>query len=419
MSELNQNIAHRIIQSVASAGQPPEYGFQYFSVGLDQITQTIEQEYLNFFIKNGGSSFKVVIGGYGSGKTHFLYTIRELAWDKKYATSIVTLTAEDTPFHKLEAVYRSIVNNLQPPLTPTELLSGTEIGIEAFIVRWFHTVVETQRKLGFDDYELNKSVREWIKNNIKSYESLSFTAAVTSAFFALLENKDEDFREILMWLKGENFDRSIHKKYGIVQKINKETAFQRLRSLGQWIRQIGYNGLVILFDEAEQSPSFTKKQTAIHLNNLRQLIDACQRTSFQGFMFFYAIPDEDFLNQSGQVYEALKQRLATYLTIINPSGVKINLERLFGQDNEEIMAKNLFSVGEKLSEVYSIAYQYNFEEEKVSTTLNLVIEAAMKYVFSEVGVLRQFVQKTIMAFHMMRSNDGISISKEEANNLFE
>jgi len=72
--------AKRIIEIVGSSGTPPEYGFQYFTSGLDIYLNTIEKEYLKEFIKGGGSAFKMVIGAYGEGKTHFLYSIRELAW---------------------------------------------------------------------------------------------------------------------------------------------------------------------------------------------------------------------------------------------------------------------------------------------------------------------------------------------------
>ena len=204
-----------------------------------------------------------------------------------------------------------------------------------------------------------------------------------------------------------------------MQKVDKETAFQRLRSLGQWIRQIGFNGLVIMFDEAEQTPSFSSKQMAVHLNNLRQLIDACQRTSFQGFMFFYAIPDEEFLNQRGQVYVALQQRMATYLTVINPSGVKINLETLFGRNDEAKMDHNLFQVGKKLYDLYSIAYQLNFDDSAVSSTLTNMIAAAKDYSYYEVGILRLFVQRIIQAFHLMRSRNGTAVTLEEAQEIFQ
>ncbi|NVM22569.1 MAG: DUF2791 family P-loop domain-containing protein [Desulfobacterales bacterium] len=414
--ELDQSIAHRIIASVGSAGVPPEYGFQYFTVGLDDIIDVIDKEYLKLLIKGGGSSFKVIIGGYGSGKTHLLYTIRELAWKNNFATSYVTLTPEETPFHKLELVFGAIVNNLQPPLTGPEILSGSERGIENFLIRWFNTIVDRYRTLGLEEYELNDVLEEYVKSNIKGYESTSFTNAIRQSFLSLLNDNYEDFETILTWLKGESYNRRDHSKYGILQKIDKTTAFPRLRSLGNWIRSIGYSGLVILFDEAEQTPSFSSRQISLHLNNLRQLIDACQSTSFQGFMIFYAIPDEDFLQRRGFVYEALKQRLATYFNAMNPSGVKLNLEELFG-DRPEQIKQLLFSIGNKLSMIYSIAYDVEFDSGKLENAINLIVEKAFEQRFIEVGILRTFVQKVIEAFHYLRNEPNLPFTEETADQI--
>lgn len=409
LEKLDRNIAHRIISSVGSTGQPPEYGFQYFSVGLDEINDVIDEEYLQFLIKGGGSSFKAIIGGYGSGKTHFLYTIRELAWKNNFATSYVTLTPEETPFHKLELVYRSIVNNLQPPLKPQEVLAGSERGIENFIIRWYNTIVERYRDLGLEDDELGEVLEEYVKSNIKGYESTSFTNAVRQSFLSLLTDSDEDRESIMTWLKGESYNRKEHSRFGILQKLDKTTAFQRLRSLGQWIRSLGFSGLVILFDEAEQTPSFSSRQISLHLNNLRQIIDACQSTNFQGFMIFYAIPDEDFLERRGFVYEALKQRLATSFTIFNPSGVKINLENLFGE-NPEQLREHLYQVGLNLSSIFCLAYDTSIDQERLDNAISIVVEK--EGAFFEPGYKRNFVQKVISVFHFMRRTPDTPITDE-------
>ena len=408
-NELDKNVAHRIIASVGGTGQPPEYGFQYFSVGLDQITKILDEEYFQSFIKNGGSSFKAIIGGYGSGKTHFLYTLRELAWQNNFATSYVTLTPEEAPFHKLELVYRAVVNNLQPPLDAQEILSGSERGLENFIVRWYNAIIERYRTLGLEEHEIPDVLEDYVKSNVKGYDSTSFTNAIRNAFLSLNSNKYDDLESILAWLKGEYYNRKEHNKFGILQKLDKTTSFQRLRSVGQWIRSIGYSGLIILFDEAEQTPSFSTRQINLHLSNLREIIDKCQSTSFQGFMIFYAIPDEEFLQKPGFVYVALNQRLATYFTTFNPSGVKINLETLFG-DNPEQLTQHLYSVGIKLSEVYLAAYEYEFDHEKLESAVNLVIK--IEGGFFEPGYKRKFVQKIIAVFHVMRNDPSQPINEE-------
>ena len=137
MAELTQLVARRIIDRVGGPGEPPEYGFQYFTAGIDLYLSVIDEEYLTSLIRQGGSSFKMVVGVYGGGKTHFLLSVRDLAWKCNFVTSNVDLSPTETPFSKLELVYKDIARNMIPPLEPEELLTGYERGIEAFIRRWY------------------------------------------------------------------------------------------------------------------------------------------------------------------------------------------------------------------------------------------------------------------------------------------
>lgn len=75
---ISPHIARRIVETVGAYGTPPEYGFQFFTAGLDDYLNIIHQEYLKTYIKEeGGAAVKIVIGAYGGGKTHFLYCIRK------------------------------------------------------------------------------------------------------------------------------------------------------------------------------------------------------------------------------------------------------------------------------------------------------------------------------------------------------
>jgi hypothetical protein len=125
MTTLAPSIARRIVQEVGSAGQPPLYGTQFFTVGLERYLDTIDEEYLASFIKDGGAAFKMVVGTFGGGKTHFLYSVRDLAWGHHFAVSYVSLRSSgECPFYQLDLVYKAIINGLQPPLPPAELLGG-------------------------------------------------------------------------------------------------------------------------------------------------------------------------------------------------------------------------------------------------------------------------------------------------------
>jgi hypothetical protein len=170
-----------------------------------------------------------------------------------------------------------------------------------------------------------------------------------------------------------------------------------LRSLAQWIREIGFAGLVVLLDEAERVPSLASKQREHHLSNLRELIDECGQTAMHGTMVFYAVPDESFLEGRTQVYEALRQRVATVFDAFNPTGVKVELERVVGEP-----IPFLRDVGLKLAHVYEIAYELSFAAPDRDLAIERVAEFSFGQRFGDIGYKRLFVQKLVFALHQLR-----------------
>ncbi|HXG41127.1 MAG TPA: BREX system ATP-binding domain-containing protein [Dehalococcoidia bacterium] len=413
METLTREVARSIIEFVGSSGTPPEYGFQFFTAGLDEYLDPIEAEYLSSFVKDGGSSFKMVVGSYGGGKTHFLFCVRERAWKHNFAVSYVRLTPTETPFHKLESVYQSIVTNLTYPLTGEELLSGYERGIESFIKAWYAQVLNQFRRRGVTGDRLEEELNTYI-SSMPNCDSISFTNAVKEAFRCLLDRRDSDFSRIAQWLKAEGFDRRAdgHLRFGILQRIDKGTAFPMIRSLVRWVREVGYSGLVVLFDEAEVVPSMSGKQKDLLLSNLRELIDECGHGTLDHSMFFYAVPDENFLQGRTQIYEALRQRVSTVFETINPVGVKIYLEKLSSKP-EEVLRE----IGSKLAEIFEIAYQIKFETGVLMQSIGNIADAAYAERFGDIGYKRLFVQAVIKGFQVLRNDPTAIISLEKAKEL--
>ncbi|MCD4818369.1 MAG: ATP-binding protein [Candidatus Cloacimonetes bacterium] len=394
---LTQFVARQIIETVGGQGTPPEYGFQFFTAGLDMYLDTIDEEYLSTYVREGGSAFKMVVGIYGEGKTHFLYSIRELGWKYDYITAYIALNPEQTPFHKLQQVYKSIVANLIYPQTPEELLSGHERGIEAVIKKWYN---EKYREVSekFSEDEVYDELLRYI-SSLESYESNSFRNAIKEAFKALLEKREGDFSLIIQWLVGENPPKNMLKNYKIFEKLDKSTAFKMIRSLVEWVQEIGYAGLVILLDEAEQTPSMSSKQKNILLNNLRELIDECGHTNFKSTMWFYAVTNENFLEGKTQIYTALTQRLSSIFDEeINPTGAKIYLNRIPIEPIELLM-----KIGIKLAKTYEVAYKVSFDENVLRETLENIAKEAYKRKL-ETGYKRLFVKNMIKAFHKLRKS---------------
>jgi len=397
ISQLDQSLAKWIIQSVGGSGQPPIYGYQFFTAGIGPYLDTIEDEYLANFISAGGSSFKLVIGTYGGGKTHFLYSVQGKAWKYNYLTSYIELSQNSTPFHKLEEVYKAIVANLlYPKDVTTPLWDNYDKGIEAVLKVWFHTKKEEYSQY-FSEDKLEPALTDYV-NDIGPYESKSFQNAIKQAFLTQLHENNDGFDLIVQWLKGENPPKNLLKEYHIFEKLDKSTAFKFLRDVIRWIQEIGHAGLIILMDEAEQIPSMSTKQRETMLNNLRELVDACSRGVIKSTMFFYAVPDDSFLEGRTAVYEALNQRLATVFEgALNPTGVRIDLEHL-----KVDPGAFLKEVGEKLARIYEIAYAFSFNPDILNKKILEVSERAYREKFGEIGYKRAFVQQVIETFNELR-----------------
>jgi hypothetical protein len=374
----------------------------------------LEEEYLSSFIKDGGSSFKMVVGVYGGGKTHFLYCVRDMAWKYNYATSYVSLSPTESPFHKLDLVYRAIVNGLTPPLTAEELLSGYEKGIESFLRSWYAQKYGEVKSCVDKEEQIYEEL-EMHLDEIYGIESGSFANAVKEAFRALMYRRDEDFAVICQWLKNEGYDRKLHGRFRIFQRIDQSTAPQLIRSLAQWIKQIGYTGLVILLDEAERVPSLSTKNREQHLSNLREIIDECGQTSLQSVMLFYAVPDENFLEGRTQVYEALRQRVSpVFDDRLNPTGVKIELEKL--EERYEPL-QTLTEIGKRLKTIYEKAYSVQFSSLQSVELIQEVANECYEKRFGDIGYKRLFVQELIRNFHEMRRGRQTSSSSGSEGNV--
>lgn len=413
-SSLSQEIACKIIESVGSSGLAPAYGLEYFTAGLDAYLEALKTEYFEGVLK-ASSTAKLVVGAYGGGKTHFLYCVRNLAWKENFVVSYVSLTESESPFHQIENIYKAIVKNLLRPMTTSELASGQEGGIESFLRYWYDSKRSEFESKGFSDSELDEVLKDYARQQIRSYDSTSFTNAIRHAFLALHEKEDEKFDELVLWLKGEGWDTSFKAKYKIFQIVDKHAAPSLIRSLAEWINSIGFGGLALLFDEAEKVPSLNSKQADQLSSNLREFIDETKREQRGRVLIFYAVPDEGFLQRKGQTYEALKQRFAKFFDLETPTGTKIDLQRITPTEMESKAFLN--EVGLKLSEVYRTCYGVDLSLDALEPSLKNLIDAVWEKRYGDVSYRRIFVQSAVSAFDTLRKKKSSTISLKDAKNI--
>ncbi len=218
---MDKTFARAIINKLGGTGTPPEFGIETFTIGLERYLLVVEDEYLKGILKYNLSSFKVITGNYGGGKTHFLYTVRNLAFKHNFVVAYVSLNPTECPFDKLELVYKQITINLTPPVNEEELIKPWEKGIDNLLHRWYETCKEKVDQVN--------SLHEYLKT-IKGTESTSFQNAVKGAFTSIIAEDDEGLDAIVQWLKGEEPGRDIRARYRISERIDKATAFRMIRS---------------------------------------------------------------------------------------------------------------------------------------------------------------------------------------------
>lgn len=350
---LTQQEAQHIIRKLGESGIPPTRGLEAYTVGMDSLLGTLESEYLKGYLRDGGSSFKLVVGEYGSGKSHFLYRLRDIAWENGYVVSRTELSPKECPYDNQLKVYQAIISNLIYH-DPDPNIADTQ-GIEAFLENhFFHTM----RMLGIEQVMtsigLDVRVRMWLETILRfKVESPSYRHAVYFFLQAAAEENEAKKRVIGAWLRGESVAMKDVREFSITERIDRSVAFKMLRSLAQLVHELGYAGLALLFDEGDRMVSIGSSRTEkVACDNLREVIDRCAGESLPSTLFAYAVPPYFVTNIAPQ-YEALSQRISSKVKFSrkNPYSVQISLDQL-DYPGEELLRK----IGEKLLGVFELAY---------------------------------------------------------------
>ena len=266
----------------------------------------IDAHYLGSYLAEGGAVFKLVVGDYGSGKSHFLYCVRDRAWQRNFAVSKVDLSPKESPYDDQKRVYAAVASSIiWHELGDT---GDEERGLARFLEGTLRRLVENSGSDLQDPAAAQLPDVEALLETLQNtpIDSLSFQKAVIGYLNALLYGKELRQESLARWLQGEEVtpeDMRDLRTIGVTEKITKPNAFKMLRSLCQAVRVLGYTGLVLLFDEGDRMLSIGGKSEKVATDNLREVIDRC-REDLPGAMFMYAVPP-DFIKSIVPKYQAL------------------------------------------------------------------------------------------------------------------
>ncbi|MEP7287027.1 MAG: BREX system ATP-binding domain-containing protein [Chloroflexota bacterium] len=410
----DKRLATQIIEVLGQSGIPISKGVSYYNVGNESLLNAIDTHYLGSYLTEGGAVFKLVVGDYGSGKSHFLYCVRDRAWQRNFAVSKVDLSPKESPYDDQKRVYAAVASSiLWHVLGDT---SEEERGLARFLEGTLRRLVEASGSDLQDPTAAQLPDVEALIETLQNtpIDSLSLQKAVVGYLSALLYQKELRQESLTRWLQGEEVtpeDMRDLRTIGVTEKITKTNAFKMLRSLCQVVRALGYAGLVLLFDEGDRMLSIGGKSEKVATDNLREVIDRC-REDLPGAMFMYAVPP-DFIKSIIPKYQALDQRIRAphYFSKSNPFSPQINLDHLDIPDEELLV-----QIGYRLLPIFDIAYDTSLNADIQSQNI-AVLSAAARRAYLDMSHRRLFIKALITEWYRQKEVGEQVMSTEYAEAL--
>ena len=353
----------RKVESVAiitalRRGTVPNSGLSRLAVGIDSEEKVISSQLE--FVASGHSDCKFIRGDYGSGKTFLIARTAELAENQKFVVSHVVISP-DTPLHKLQAIYTKICAGLTTA-TDTHAL-------KSIIDTWIYGIEDRLIETGIK--EDDPMLREQTSKEIEA--TLGRVAGVSSGLASAVRvyynsNNMGDFataQAAIGWISGDATvaNRSFKSQAGVKGIVSESDALLFLRGIVYLIRQAGFSGLFVSFDEVETAQAFSRPQREKGYINLRQIVDLVDKCEIPGTFFLFAGTPAFFESAKGiRSLPPLYDRIGPISQdgFANPLQTQISLSK-FNMEKLE-------NVAYKVAEIYSEGYG-NVDSSRISPKL--------------------------------------------------
>ncbi|MBD5583820.1 MAG: DUF2791 family P-loop domain-containing protein [Clostridia bacterium] len=322
-----------IIQSLKS-GVVPRLGLQHIQVGRSEELNSFVNDVTN--ITEGGTSFRFVIGEYGSGKTFFLSLVRSIALQK----GLVTMNADLSPtkrLHGTDGQARVLLSELISSISTRTKQDGNAL---PNILEKFISKARTEAEQ--NNCEVSTVIYEHL-NDLNEYPGGYTFAQVVNKYWTAYESGNNMLKDrVLHWLKAEYTTKTDSlRDLGVREFINDSSFFNTLKLYSILVQKAGYCGLLVCMDEMVNlykiSNSVSRKANYEEILNI--LNNTLQGTlSHIGFIMSGT---PEFLtdgNRGLYSYEALKSRLTenSFSKRVGLTDYKSTVLRLANLTQEEL-----------------------------------------------------------------------------------
>ena len=294
-----------IIQSLRS-GVVPRIGLQHIQVGRSEELKSFIKDVET--IAEGGTSFRFVIGEYGSGKTFFLSLVRSIAMEK----GLVTMNADLSPtkrLHGTEGQSRRLLSDLVTSFSTRTKQDGNAL---SNIIEKFISIARDKAQVEGQDtsYIIKKMLSE-----LNDYPNGYSFAYVVNKYWEAFDSGNDALKDCsIKWLKGEYSTKSdVMKELGIRDFINDASFFNTLKLYSLFVKKAGYKGLLICLDEMVnlyKNPNSISRK--MNYEEILNILNNTLQGTISGIGFIMS-GTPDFLTDTRRglySYEALRSRLA-------------------------------------------------------------------------------------------------------------
>ena len=332
-----------IIQSLRS-GVVPRVGLQHIQVGRSDELKSFIKDLET--IADGGSSFRLIIGDYGSGKTFFLSLVRSIALEK----GLVTMTADLSPSKRLygnEGQARRLLADLVTSLSTRTKQDGNAL---TNILEKFISIAQVKAEK--EREEISFTIKNML-NELNDFPNGHSFAYIVYKYWEAYDTENDALKNcVLKWLKGEYATKTdTMRDLGIRDFINDASFFNTLKLYSVLVKKAGYKGLLINLDEMVNL--YKAAHGTSRKMNYEEILGILNNT-LQGTVSnigFIMSGTPEFLTDTRRglySYEALRSRLAEndfskQLGVVDYNSTVLRLSSL-SKEELYVLLKNLRSV---------------------------------------------------------------------------
>lgn len=409
-----------LLQSLA-AGVVPRTGLEHIAVGRHNELRAMLDD-LDTIIAEGGASFRVIMGKYGSGKSFLCQLIRNYALQRNF----VVADADFSPDRRLAGtnrqgvgLYRELLRNMATRTRP----EGNAFA--AIFERWISDVqnaVLQENSLTPQDPRFNGLVEQRIYQTIQGMEGMvhGFDFATVVSAYWQGHAQDDDIRKnaALRWLRGEyNNKTEARADLGVRVIIDDASWYDYIKLIAQFVHDIGYKGLVLFLDEAVNLYKISNR--VARQNNYERLLtilnDVLQgRAQYFGVILGGTPQMVEDPNRGLYNYEALRTRLEPSRFaadgLLDFTGPLVRLAPLSPTE--------LFVLLQNLRQVHALHHKYD------PTLTDQQLQAFLKYVYERVGAdqlltPRELIRDFIAVLNILDQNPGQNFEQVVFGSNFE